>query len=1519
MPKLHSRAVFVSFRSGDLVYAERLHDHLATWLGREEIFLDREPGNIRVTDDFLKVIEAAVEGTEILIALIGPAWASNENLSRLDDPEDVVRLELGRAFERAAAGEKIAIIPVLVGGARMPQATDSSPSPLQNLVKIQALTIPDESTAYREGLSRLLDAIDCHSPGLRARRQNTWLREALSAPDDSRARFGQDIAIRAPNRQFVQRAEASAALDAWWRNWPDQHNAFLLLGEEGDGKSWAVADWLAHLMDGQDFVTPIVHAPALKLPDASIDSILSHCLQMSQPALADDGWRTRIRTLTKSSSGAPPLFLLVIDALNERPSLNWRELFDSLRVQPWRSRIAVVVLCRRGYWDELELRNDGLTYSWDLGKFNDHELDEALETRGRRRDEFDSEILGWMAHPRYFDLALRLEHQVLEGGLTLERLLYEDWRDRTRRRQSACSHNEFLAMIQELAERYEARHFQIKGLVEAAEGLADDVKTLRTELTSSGVVGQDGRQLRIGANHLPLALGLVLADEVRDAEGTAQMAEVIAARLGSHSASDLSVRICAMAMFLALDDEGYPEAGRLALLRAWIEGRNLNESDLQRLVNYLPLQPQTFLRLAEHVWGTAENREVQDAFMVGLLRHRGQADVAAAIQWAFTRWLGFVHPWGYLASSHDKDEERDKYRRLVEERLGSTATPGEHQALSIRLEVIESPGLLRLAEVALAVISHNHAQGYVDALATGIVASTVMGGTRASLDWVLRTANASTTDALLAITDEWVRLKAPLGYRAAYFCLQRLASIAAYERIEQIPEEYKPQSHGFGWLKRWNEDNYLQELDVQPELDADLVAKNLSDVALNPSMHLPSAHQARMNHVGAGLDLRKAYSSEYTQSEDLALEEHTPALCAFAPLHYQDLMRSLIRTLESRDAIARRQLSWRILQAFPVLGTDEKALVLQVWRAMLSKSSEEDSTTESCMYPAILMDLSAAEQCERVIERGETEGHFTNHGPQYRTCAAADALAILADPRTEWLKSPRRLENILSYFSETLTSSSPELGAWLLTQFAALTSVARGACMKLICKTADTDTAHAIIDAGWRRQSDDDHYYENKWGSILLARFGGTRSFSELIARVSPAWLGYAVEHRCKHPDAVRIYADFLDITWQHLASLKPSPGLERLSRHIQLKTDHGTAPLHDVWSATSYPNGQKQGYIGAWGGRYRNPPSDDISEIWDSKKQRDAHLKLQDELHELAACENHKGNPWLTASFHHGCLAEVVSQDTKHWVAWLAPVLQGTVQGRYLLAACRGFYEKLCAALLTCSPPDGAALYDALNKSETVHIVNHQLELPELLLDVFASPDSAETLRIREHLLDAATTDTDLFEIVLLSAWGAKMDWLHRRINEDLESSWELECARALTLLGASDHETDGLRLAEWIKRHPDCWLRRVAELAHLRFTRNRWAHIWFERFLTRTDRTESWAAFQLFLRCVDRRFWLWQERASLTTAEQWKQDAFGFNLGDVLSACRENEKHLHKSLIGHQVRWGEYWPWMGEYEQQN
>ena len=57
---------------------------------------------------------------DVLIAVIGPNWATAADGSgrrRLDKPDDFVRLEVGGALRR-----DIRVIPVLVGGAKMPDA-----------------------------------------------------------------------------------------------------------------------------------------------------------------------------------------------------------------------------------------------------------------------------------------------------------------------------------------------------------------------------------------------------------------------------------------------------------------------------------------------------------------------------------------------------------------------------------------------------------------------------------------------------------------------------------------------------------------------------------------------------------------------------------------------------------------------------------------------------------------------------------------------------------------------------------------------------------------------------------------------------------------------------------------------------------------------------------------------------------------------------------------------------------------------------------------------------------------------------------------------------------------------------------------------------------------------------------------------------------------------------------------------------------------------------------------------------
>ena len=72
--------------------------------------------------DFAETIESAVANCDVLIALIGNAWAATIDDSgrrRLDDPDDLVTREI-----RAALDRNIRVIPVLVDGASPPEPAD---------------------------------------------------------------------------------------------------------------------------------------------------------------------------------------------------------------------------------------------------------------------------------------------------------------------------------------------------------------------------------------------------------------------------------------------------------------------------------------------------------------------------------------------------------------------------------------------------------------------------------------------------------------------------------------------------------------------------------------------------------------------------------------------------------------------------------------------------------------------------------------------------------------------------------------------------------------------------------------------------------------------------------------------------------------------------------------------------------------------------------------------------------------------------------------------------------------------------------------------------------------------------------------------------------------------------------------------------------------------------------------------------------------------------------------------------
>jgi TIR domain len=154
MPEAEGSGIFLSYRRHESKdFAGRLRDRLADRFGEGQVFIDVdaiEPGV-----DFTEAINRALAACKVLLAIIGPGWLTatdEDGRLRLDDPEDIVRLEIQTALAR-----NVRVIPILVEGAVMP-GRDDLPESLAGLAHRNALLIRYES--FRSDAGRLVAAIE---------------------------------------------------------------------------------------------------------------------------------------------------------------------------------------------------------------------------------------------------------------------------------------------------------------------------------------------------------------------------------------------------------------------------------------------------------------------------------------------------------------------------------------------------------------------------------------------------------------------------------------------------------------------------------------------------------------------------------------------------------------------------------------------------------------------------------------------------------------------------------------------------------------------------------------------------------------------------------------------------------------------------------------------------------------------------------------------------------------------------------------------------------------------------------------------------------------------------------------------------------------------------------------------------------------------------------------------------------------------------------------------------------------
>jgi nucleoid-associated protein YgaU len=194
--------IFVNYRRGDDPgFTQALYQRLEDEFTADDLFMDVE-GHIKPGDDFVAVLNAQVEATDVVLAVIGPRW-SELLAARANDPDDFVAIEI-----KAALGNNKRVIPVLVGGASMPRA-DLLPEAIKPLARRNAVGLrPERFKADCQGLITALKEQLAAAETERTARSEAERTAAETARREAEAQ----AAARAQAAEERSRAQAAAGL-----------------------------------------------------------------------------------------------------------------------------------------------------------------------------------------------------------------------------------------------------------------------------------------------------------------------------------------------------------------------------------------------------------------------------------------------------------------------------------------------------------------------------------------------------------------------------------------------------------------------------------------------------------------------------------------------------------------------------------------------------------------------------------------------------------------------------------------------------------------------------------------------------------------------------------------------------------------------------------------------------------------------------------------------------------------------------------------------------------------------------------------------------------------------------------------------------------------------------------------------------------------------------------------------------------------------------------------------------------
>lgn len=1340
-----------------------------------------------------------------------------------------------------------------------------------------------QAPGFDESRTRLAGLLTGATMGYQGAREaaQSWFLEAVAAQNEAHARFGQSLAVGAD--RLITRRAVWQELDQWWTNWSPDAPVAAVLGEEGAGKTWAVFSWLRQKMMSNDLpLTLVFTSNRFPRPGYTDDlevvttpvpgTVLSNALAAVTLIDNKSYWHRRLKgwfggRLSKDR----PQMLLVLDGLNERPKTEWTTFLDqvSRRIEGQDVSVAVLVTSRPGYWKRVVAAAGSRAARIPVEGYDDEELTEALQPYGRTVTDIPVALQDLVRKPRYCDLVAR-HYPRLEaaGDLTVERLIYEDWRDRYKRRRGNLpfSDEDFQSVLVDAAEKVRHDPGRRFSSAELAAFFPDDRHGRTLEELREGSLFEPlpgpRRGYRVEPRRLTHGLGLLLADDLMAvAENPARdLDEELDHWLEPHSSMDIKEHILRAACFYALpgleEEEGdvaiTPDVVVEALLLRWLDSQNMSDAGEAAVAAFFRKAPDLYLTLAERAWSDRASNRLQDRLMRAYLEN-AREEYLPALNEAAKRWCSYAVP-SFTGQAHRVLDDHAE-RRRAEFFQSLSAEPDDGPIIEAGPAVVHLKAdqrLMGLRNLALVVGSvQPDLRAFWPVVVHWAVTARAMGVDNPhAWAWLLRLSEAPLAARLEA--EERVLAAGPACAVEAADLLRKLAVRGRELRVWRPLDPENPRSR-FEQAKQ------------------DVIRPGATD-------NFPFDEDAGLEAVGIRIDELWAGQSG---PSDVALKDALPILGRSRPQLAVDVYAAVLEQVSQRSAEQCEQVALRVAEWIPVLGLYRDALSVlthrfpaqqpqadlndpNVWAAANSFEAELALTPPRERW-SLLVSWS-----HKTLEARAADWFGDEDVP---TLPQAYASIATAEGR-------QAASNLMFAMAQCGAQTLPShVRDMVLEGLEGADDGARCAALILARQDDDPSLLGPAV-AALRTLGHGSHRLAPQLAARFFAARGGSLGRKDIEECLELPELSFVVAARGRNEE-LRWFASASHAAWQQLRS-EPEEALD-------------IPPVETDWRSP----------LGRILISLHPEDVDDPYRSFEEQMRRLAGERDPERWSEYARVVQSPGHEWLDRPWSREAFKQIVALTPDLVDLWLAPVQPDTPRAASLLRRCDGFYDSLCWALLSHGDDRGPDLWRRLMAVNGTVSKDADSRVPTLLIDLFEAEDTPAVESLRAEVLDDLWTDQRLLRFATAVRLAGRNDWLREQALALMASPQLWGQGKGIALLAFSGAPPEDIEAALDAEHRRDTWLREGREALVTYAEHEAFARHWYRDILTQPERLVWWGRYFVLKACVDVRFWAWRDDVEATVEKEQPIERFRLTFlrrvdDRIRNACNENTRESGKRFLG-------------------